>query len=282
MTLPSGPGQTTKDKSQSIVHATDDPALALLASIATAVGASDESDAGQATAARQDTGNASLSSVDTKLTSQATAAKQDTGNTSLASIDGKVATAAATSDAKANPTVGLLWSLLSAFNGTTWDRLRSGITTVSSTLTGLLNTLPWAVFNTTPTTRTDGQGGPLQTEADGSLRTSLSTGIAGEDLQNDVLKVEARYSYTPIVTATTTVIKSSAGFLHKIIFNKRVATGVVTVYDNTSAAGTKIGTITVGAAILSDPPNPVEYNCSFATGLTIVTSQAEDITVIWR
>ncbi len=33
---------------------------------------------------------ASLSSIDTKLTSQATAAKQDTGNTSLASIDSKL------------------------------------------------------------------------------------------------------------------------------------------------------------------------------------------------
>ena len=54
--IPSGPGQTTKDKSQSIVHATDDPALELLQAIADAVGASDDSDAGQATAARQDTG----------------------------------------------------------------------------------------------------------------------------------------------------------------------------------------------------------------------------------
>lgn len=41
---------------------------------------------GAATAAKQDTGNASLSSIDTKLSSQATAAKQDTGNTSLATI----------------------------------------------------------------------------------------------------------------------------------------------------------------------------------------------------
>jgi len=86
MTFPSGPGQNTKDKSMSIAHATDDPALVLLQSIADAVGASDDSDAGQATAARQDTGNTSLSSIDGKLTSQATAAKQDTSQTTLASI----------------------------------------------------------------------------------------------------------------------------------------------------------------------------------------------------
>jgi len=46
------------------------------------------------TSTLQTTGNTSLSSIDTKLTSQATATKQDTGNTSLASIDGKVATSA--------------------------------------------------------------------------------------------------------------------------------------------------------------------------------------------
>lgn len=192
--------------------------------------------------------------------------------------------AAAPADGKTNAssTSGFTQALLSVFNGTTWDRLRGGITTVGNAVTGFLNQIPWAFYNATPTTRTDGQGGPLQAEADGSLRTSLATGIAGEDLTNDVMKVEARYSYTPITTATTTVVKSSAGFLHKIIFNKRIVNGVTTIYDNTSAAGTKIGTITEGAAILSDPPNPVEYNCSFATGLTIVTSTAEDITVIWR
>ena len=43
---------------------------------------------GLATEAKQDVGNASLSSIDTKV---ATAAKQDTGNTSLSSIDGKLA-----------------------------------------------------------------------------------------------------------------------------------------------------------------------------------------------
>lgn len=48
----------------------------------------------QATAAKQDTGNTSLGSIDTKLSSQATAAKQDTGNTSLSSIDTKLSSQA--------------------------------------------------------------------------------------------------------------------------------------------------------------------------------------------
>lgn len=45
---------------------------------------------GAANQTKQDTGNTSLSSIDTKLSSQATASKQDIGNTSLASIDTKL------------------------------------------------------------------------------------------------------------------------------------------------------------------------------------------------
>ncbi len=52
---------------------------------------------GAATEAKQDTGNSSLSSIDSKFTTLnakdfATSAKQDTGNTSLSSIDGKLTT----------------------------------------------------------------------------------------------------------------------------------------------------------------------------------------------
>ena len=43
-------------------------------------------------AAKQDVGNASLASIDSKVTALASAAKQDTGNASLASIDGKTPT----------------------------------------------------------------------------------------------------------------------------------------------------------------------------------------------
>ena len=87
-----------------------------------------------------------------------------------------------------------------------------------------------------------------------------------------------------ITTATTTVVKGSRGKLVRIIFNKHVATGITTVYDNTAASGTKIGTITVGAAVLSDPPVAAEYGLEgiiFSIGLTIVTSAAEDITVVY-
>jgi hypothetical protein len=262
--LPSGSGQTDKDHSVSTTTASDDPILAKLDALQSGE-TLDDADIAAIKAAVQN------SDVDL-----------DAVKASLASMDGKVATAAATSDAKANPTLGLLWSLLSAFNGTTWDRLRAGITAVSATVTGFANTLPWAIYNTTPTTRTDGQGGPLQTEADGTLRTSLATGIAGEDLTNDVLKVEARYAFTNLVGAATTTVKASAGFLHNLVINKWVSGASITIYDNTSAASTKIGTITMSAAQSSEPPWAAVYDMAFATGLTIVITGAIDVTVGWR
>ena len=86
---------------------------------------------------------------------------------------------------------------------------------------------------------------------------------------------------TNITTAATTTVFSGRGTFVGLVFNKRVAAGVVTIYDNTSAAGTKVGTITEGASILNDPPQSVTYNRYMEVGLTIVTSQAEDITVLW-
>lgn len=87
------------------------------------------------------------------------------------------------------------------------------------------------------------------------------------------------YSYTPITGQATTVIRSTPGILHTITFNKPTATGVVTIYDNTAASGTKIGTITIPA---SPMPVTLTYDAHFTIGLTIVTGTADsDITVTY-
>lgn len=88
-------------------------------------------------------------------------------------------------------------------------------------------------------------------------------------------------SDTNITSATTTVIKSGSGTLVRITNNRKVANGVITIYDNTAASGTKIGTITNPATLL-DSAQTFEYGCAFVNGLTIVTSSTDDITVIWR
>jgi hypothetical protein len=91
------------------------------------------------------------------------------------------------------------------------------------------------------------------------------------------------YEYTNIVLAapTTTLVREGRGVLRKIVINEPVTTGVITMYDNTAASGTKIGTITC-AATTSDTPISLDYDVVFKKGLTIVTSTAaQDITVVW-
>jgi hypothetical protein len=90
------------------------------------------------------------------------------------------------------------------------------------------------------------------------------------------------YSFNNITTATTTTVKSGAGTLHAIVFNTIVASATVTVYDNTTATGTKIGTYTLPSTITSDNPFEILYDAAFATGLTIVTSGATDITALYK
>jgi hypothetical protein len=88
------------------------------------------------------------------------------------------------------------------------------------------------------------------------------------------------YSYTNIASATTTTVRSGKGVLHGITINKAVASGVITIYDNTAGSGTKIATITEPATLLNSQMQLL-YDVCFTTGLTIVTGQADDITVSW-
>ena len=82
--------------------------------------------------------------------------------------------------------------------------------------------------------------------------------------------------FNNIKTATTTVVKTGAGVLHKIVVNTTAA-GTIVVYDNTAGSGSTIGTLKASVA-----ENTYIYDTPFTTGLTIVTGAASDITVTYR
>ena len=89
------------------------------------------------------------------------------------------------------------------------------------------------------------------------------------------------FQYANITAAapTTTTLKTSPGVLHSVCQNTPDATGTVTIYDNTTGSGTKIGTITGYAST----PHCFIYDVAFWTGLTVVTATAaQDITVTYR
>lgn len=87
------------------------------------------------------------------------------------------------------------------------------------------------------------------------------------------------YSYSNITTQATTLVKSGAGFLKSITFNKPIATTTVVLHDALTATTPVIGSITVPA---SPMPVTLTYDLAFSTGLCIVTGVANsDITVTY-
>jgi hypothetical protein len=102
-------------------------------------------------------------------------------------------------------------------------------------------------------------------------------------LASTALAQSSTFMATNIVGAGTTTVKSGLGTLHSIVMNLPIASGTVTIYDNTSGSGTKIGTVTLPAVLLSQGPYTAMYDVTFSTGLTIVTTGAlQDLTVSWR
>lgn len=125
-------------------------------------------------------------------------------------------------------------------------------------------------------TSTDGDYANLKSDSLGALYGREVYAPTAEDNTVGCFKVEERFSYANITTATTTTVKSGAGFVHAITVNTTAA-GAITIYDNTAGSGTKIGTLKASVA-----EQTFILNVTFGTGLTIVTAAASDITVSWR
>jgi len=85
------------------------------------------------------------------------------------------------------------------------------------------------------------------------------------------------FNSTPITTATTTLIKTGQGIFGGIeVFGG--LTGTITVYDGVTATGTKLADFDTTVAI---SPTYIQ-NSGFKVGLTVVTSAATKINVLWK
>lgn len=89
------------------------------------------------------------------------------------------------------------------------------------------------------------------------------------------------YRATPLTGTATYIVKAAPGFLKRLVFNKPVATGVITLYDSgAGATGTPFAIITIPA---SPMPVTLEYDVTLIDGLTVVVgTAAQDLTVIWN
>lgn len=81
---------------------------------------------------------------------------------------------------------------------------------------------------------------------------------------------------TYISTATTTTVKTGRGNLARIVISETAA-GTITIYDNTSAAGTILAVFKASVV-----EGSYEIGCRFQTGLTVVTGGASKVSVIWE
>lgn len=132
------------------------------------------------------------------------------------------------------------------------------------------------VYNNTALSLNDGDGAALALDGSGNAKINNAYLQAGEDLTNDVTKVEQRFSFTYISSATTTAVKASPGFLHTITVNGGTA-GTIIIYNNTAASGAIIASF--------DSTNALEtytFDVIATVGITIVTSAATKITVSYR
>ena len=114
-----------------------------------------------------------------------------------------------------------------------------------------------------------------------ALPVTLNTLIAGEDLTNNVTKVEERFSYYHHVGTAGSVsgtIKTGAGFLHTVDFGGHTSAGTYAFYDSVGTSTSVIAIVTPGATL---PPTKL-YDVSFATGLTVVSGSVCDLTFSYR
>lgn len=195
-----------------------------------------------------------------------------TNNLIVEISDGTVGSAApgvstSGSDAESNTSNrGKVVSWLMGFNGTTWDRIKAGIVTVTATLTGFLNTLPWAIYHTTAATRTNNQGGPLEADNLGSLKIVEQSAPVYEN--NTTGKAVVEENYTNATVTADGQVKASGGFIRSITFSATAAVtaGLITIYDNTAESGTVIWS---GIVQVAANPITIFLNVPTATGIYI-------------
>ena len=123
----------------------------------------------------------------------------------------------------------------------------------------------------------DGEAANLNTDSLGHawVREGFAPGY--EDNDAAVAKVEHRYSSSGVLTGDTQV-KAAAGFVHTITIAPSdilPTAGSLDIYDNTSAAGTKIFSMYIQAAVFY--PFTVTLDVSCANGIYVDFTTTADV-----
>jgi hypothetical protein len=175
---------------------------------------------------------------------------------------------AALADGEANPTISEIAALNKGFNGTTWDRIRSGVVADVASSTGLLDALQVGIYNSSLPTITNGRYNALQLGVNGGL--IINPQVANQTVFTDavtglraILGPDGNVAYTPSIkfgfngttwdrernnyeaTVAASALRNST-FTSADLVNYD-ARGVVIVYDVTAVTASGSFTITVQA-----------------------------------
>ena len=128
-------------------------------------------------------------------------------------------------------------------------------------------------------------GGPTTgvLDANSNVGTTLATTLAGEDVLNDVQKVESRFSNLPTGATTSkmssdTAIKNAPGFLKRMTcWSDAVATaGNIKLLDNT-AAGAGNALLDFDVLAVAYLPFTIEFDVPFSVGLYFDVTTTADL-----
>lgn len=173
-------------------------------------------------------------------------------------------------------------SRISGFNGTTWDRIRTAITTATSTFTGILNVFGLGKYNATPPTLTDGQAVVTQVDSAGNAKT---VNAAKSDKINDEVTAFPKQRNASVISKTTAVtigggVASDTLLTGLVITAALTGTCVITGFADSDGTAQSITLPAATTAGFKDFGNIINA----AGALTITCSNAADdnlVTAIW-
>lgn len=139
-------------------------------------------------------------------------------------------------DAANVPEVG---AMAQGFNGTTWDRIRTGIVGVQTAFVGLLNSISMGRYNATPPTLADGNVAPLQLDSAGNLRVTSAASSPSTATVTSVASNVASVTLLAINAARRggSIVNES----NQIVYVKMGTTASATSYTVAIAAMTSVG-----------------------------------------
>jgi hypothetical protein len=119
---------------------------------------------------------------------------------------------------------------------------------------------------------------PVYMDTAGNVLVKQGTTLAGEDVLNDVMKVEQRATLTyQAAAATDVVIKAAPGFLYGITVGKEVASGIIEVSDHASDGDGNVVFYLEEAAVGYYPVNAI-----FAVGISADITTQTNVMFHWR